>query len=122
MPEDKFLKKVKEIILANLEDDSFGVANLAHEMGLSRSQLFRKLKSSSNYSANQLIRNIRLAEACKLIEEDTYTVSEVAYKVGFSSPSYFNKCFHDQYGCAPSDYLKTRTSEEPSTQKRWYSL
>ncbi len=118
MPEDRFLKKVKEIILAHLEDDSFGVANLAREMGLSRSQLFRKLKSCSNFSANQLIRNIRLAEACKLIEEDSYTVSEVAYKVGFSSPSYFNKCFHDQYGCAPSDYLKTRTSEEPSTQKR----
>jgi TolB-like protein/AraC-like DNA-binding protein len=109
MTDKKFLETVREVILSNLSDDRFGVSELARSMGMSRSQLFRRLKQVSDHSATGIIRDIRLEEAIKLIELDSYTISEVAYKVGFGSPSYFNKCFHDKYGFAPGEYLKLKS-------------
>ncbi|TLX77034.1 helix-turn-helix domain-containing protein [Labilibacter sediminis] len=107
MNDQNFLKRVKEVINSNLSDENFGVNELSHKMGLSRSQLFRKLKQVTNSSASTLIRDLRLEEAEKLLkEENEFTISEIAYKVGFSSPSYFNKCFNDKYGCAPGEHVK----------------
>ncbi|WP_297099885.1 helix-turn-helix domain-containing protein [uncultured Draconibacterium sp.] len=113
MPE-LFINKAKQSILDNLENDKFGVSELAAEMGLSRSQFLRKIKSVTGKSANQFIRDIRLEESIALIEKDDHTASEIAYKVGFSSPSYFNKCFHDKYGCTPGDYKKQAGEEAVS--------
>ncbi len=103
---ETFTNKIEKIILSNLDNENFGVSDLAAELGLSRSQILRKIKSSNGKSANHFIREIRLKEAAKLIQNTDTIASEVAYKVGFSSPSYFNKCFLDQYGITPGDYKK----------------
>lgn len=102
-----FIDKVEQVVLSNLEKEGFGVGDLAGELGFSRSQVLRKVKASTGKSVYIVIREIRLREAAKLIQEGEYTASEIAYKVGFSSPSYFNKCFHDNYDCTPGDYRKT---------------
>ncbi|MCY1718951.1 helix-turn-helix domain-containing protein [Prolixibacteraceae bacterium Z1-6] len=111
MPE-AFLNKVKHIVLKNIGNEKFGVSELAAEMGLSRSQLLRKIKSVAGVSANQFIRDIRLEEASRHLKDDKLTTSEIAYKVGFSSPSYFNKCFHDKYGFTPGDFKKQNGTTE----------
>jgi len=98
-----FINKVKQIILKNIQDEKFGVHNLASEIGLSRSQILRKVKASTNKSVNCLIREIRLNEALKQLREDNFTASEIAFNVGFNSPSYFSKCFHDHFGFPPGD-------------------
>lgn len=100
---DNFINRVKETILSNIDNEKFGVYELAIEVGLSRSQLLRKVKFSTGKSVNQIIREIRLSESLKLLKEGNYTSSEISYKVGFNSPSYFSKCFHDFYGCTPGE-------------------
>lgn len=102
--EKTFINKVKQTILDHLEDEKFGVDNLASEIGFSKSQIWRKVKASTGKSVNQFIREIRLEEAAKLIQNNELTASEIAYKVGFNSPSYFNKCFHDYFGITPGEY------------------
>ena len=114
-----FIHKVKQTILEHIEDEKFGVNNLASEIGFSKSQIWRKVKASTGKSVNQFIREIRLQEAAKLIKEDQYTASEISFQVGFSSPSYFNKCFHDYFDVTPGEYknkletsLLSETKEE----------
>lgn len=102
--DEAFIFQLKQIILDHLEDDQFGVSNLASIVGLSRSQLLRKVKKCTGISANQLINNIRLEEAAKRIKNTDDTVSEISYQVGFSSPSYFNKCFLRLFECTPGEF------------------
>ncbi|RLD26171.1 MAG: hypothetical protein DRI75_12200 [Bacteroidetes bacterium] len=102
--EIQFLDKIKLIILDHLDDGKFGVSDLASEMGWSKSQTYRKVKSVSGKSVSQFINEIRLQEAAKLILESNLHASEISYKVGFSSPSYFNKCFSKYYGITPGEY------------------
>ncbi len=106
--DEAFINKVRQTILNHLEDEKFSIDDLASEIGFSKSQMWRKVKASIDKSVNQLIREIRLQEAAKLIEKNTYTASEIAYKVGFRSPSYFNKCFHDYFGITPGDYKEQK--------------
>lgn len=101
-----FLTRLAEITEANLNNEQFGVSDLAEKAGISRSQIHRKLKSINNQSVSQFIREIRLNKAKILLEQKELTVSEIAYEVGFGSPSYFIKCFHDYYGNAPGEYMK----------------
>lgn len=117
---DAFIERVKKTVLGNLENEKFGVLDLAKELGFSRSQLLRKIKTHTGSSVNQFIREIRLKEAAKLILNHDFTASEVAYKVGFSSPSYFTKCFLDFYGVTPGEFKKSGVSVEITTafQKR----
>jgi len=102
--EDSFIVKIKQIVLDHLDDEKFGVKDLSSKIGLSKSQVFRKVKSLTNKSINQLIKETRLEEAAKLILESDLHASEISYKVGFSSPSYFNKCFSKYYGITPGEY------------------
>lgn len=102
--EDSFIDKVKQIILDHLDDEKFGVSQLASEIGWSRSHTFKKVKSVTGISVNQFIKETRLQEAAKLILNPNLTASEISYKVGFSSPSYFNKCFSKYYGITPGEY------------------
>jgi TolB-like protein/AraC-like DNA-binding protein len=102
--EEAFVIQLKKIILNHLEDDQFSVSNLASEVRLSRSQLLRKVKKSTGLSVNHLINNVRLEEAAKRIRSTDDTASEIAYQVGFSSPSYFTKCFQRVFGCTPSEF------------------
>lgn len=101
---ETFINKIKQIVLNHLEDEKFGVSDLASQIGLSRSQTLRKVKATTGKSVSQFIKEIRLVEGTKLIKEGEFTASEIAYKVGFSSPSYFSKCFHDFYGVTPGEY------------------
>ena len=102
----QFMKKLKVIIESNLEDESFGVDKLSEEMGMSRSQLHRKLKAVTNQSTTEFIRNFRLQRAAQLILQDAGSMAEIAYKVGFNSQAYFNKSFQELFGCSPSEHKK----------------
>lgn len=109
---EAFIKKAEEIVLKNLENEQFGVEDLAFQMNLSRSQLHRKLKSLKGKSISRFIRGIRLEEAMKLLQNDVASVSEIAYRVGFGSPSYFNKSFHKYYGYPPGE-VKNKLDLQP---------
>jgi len=102
--ETLYIEKLRQIILDHLDDDKFDVNQLASEMGWSNSHTYRKVRSITGISLNQYIKETRLQEAAKLILNSNDTVSEISYKVGFSSPSYFNKCFNKYYGVTPGGY------------------
>jgi TolB-like protein/AraC-like DNA-binding protein len=102
----RFLNKVKQIIEDNLGSEKFTVDELSSEAGLSRSMLHRKLVKLTGKSASDLIQQARLQHARQLLENDVATVSEVAYRVGFSSPSYFNKVFQKYYHVSPGEVRK----------------
>lgn len=101
--EEIFLKEVRSIIEQNLEDENFGVEVLAKEIGMSASQLYRKLRSLTEMSTVQLIQRLRLERAATLLKQG-YSVSEVAYKVGLRSPAYFSQLFKKHFGCSPKEY------------------
>lgn len=103
-----FISRLTSIVEANLNDDQFGVSELAKKMRLNRSYIHRKLKSLTKKSVSEFIREIRLQKAKELLEQGSDNVSEVAYNVGFSSPSYFSKCFHDYFGFAPAEVKKNQ--------------
>lgn len=110
--EQAFLNRLTEIVEANLKNEQFGVSELAREFGKSRSYIHRRLKSISNESVSQFIRRIRLEKALELLRENDVTVAEIAYEVGFSSPAYFSRCFHEHYGYPPGEVKKIFIDEE----------
>lgn len=98
-----FLSRLKSLINERIDDNSLSVEALGEQMGLSRVQLYRKVKSLTNYSPVELLRIMRLRRAQDLLKTaNGLTVSEVCYKVGFSSPSYFAKCYKEYFGESPS--------------------
>lgn len=103
-----FVEKFKALIDAKMGDSGLNVEDLGKEMGLSRVQLYRKIKSLTNYSPNELLRIARLKKAASLLASSDMTVAEIGYEVGFSSPSYFAKCYKDQFGESPTDLLKRK--------------
>lgn len=104
--EDQFLQKVNQIIDANLHNSQFGVNELCDDLKISRSTLHRKLKSVSEKSVSEFIRELRLKKANELLQKGSGTVSEIAFRVGFESDSYFNRCFREFYGYSPGEVLK----------------
>jgi len=98
-----FIAKVLKYITVNLSDENLNVEQLAEEVNLSRSQLYRKIKALTGYSAIEFLRNIRLEKAKQMIETGNESISEVCFKVGFSSPSYFTKCFKAHFGFLPTE-------------------
>jgi TolB-like protein/AraC-like DNA-binding protein len=115
--EQDFIDRINRIIAANLGDEKFGVAELANKMGVSRSQIHRRLKSICNKSVSRYIREIRLKKAKEFLEQGGQTVSEIAYKVGFGSPSYFIKSFHDFYGYPPGEVKKHEEPDSGSSEQ-----
>ncbi len=99
----QFLKQLQAIIQKNLSYSEFGVEDMGQQIGLSRVQLYRKVKAMTGSSVVDLLRKARLAKARRLLETRSMSVSEVAYEVGFSAPSYFTKCFKEEYGMLPGD-------------------
>ena len=99
----QFVKQLHAIIQKNLSDSEFGVEDIGKQIGLSRVQLYRKVKAMTGSSVVDLLRKARLAKAKRLLESRSMSVSEVAYDVGFSAPSYFTKCFKDEYGMLPGE-------------------
>ena len=102
--DELFLRKVMEIVEAQMGETSFKVDALAAELGLSRRQLQRKLRDASNISPSEFIRNMRLERAAQLLDSDAGTVAEIAYKVGFSKPSHFSELFRKKFGKSPTEY------------------
>ena len=103
-----FVEKFKTLIDAKMGDSGLNVEDLGKDMGLSRVQLYRKIKSLTNYSPNELLRIARLKKAASLLASSDMTVAEIGYEVGFSSPSYFTKCYKEQFGESPTDLLKRK--------------
>ena len=103
--DQQFVDRVRKIIEERLDDHELSVDELAREVGVSRSQLHRKIVALSGKSTSVFIRNIRLKKAYHLIEAKTGTVSEISDQVGFSSPSYFNKCFKELFGVTPKHVM-----------------
>lgn len=101
--DELFLDRLMKVVEANYENEAFSVDQLGKEIGMSRSQLHRKLHALTNESSSQFIRSFRLQRALDLLKKNNASVSEVAYKVGFSSPNYFSTCFTEFYGFAPSE-------------------
>ena len=103
-----FVERFRELIEANLTDSELSVEELGSKMGLSRVQLYRKIKALTNYSPNELVRIARLKKAASLLASSEKTISEITYEVGFTSPSYFTKCYKEYFGESPTDFLKRR--------------
>jgi len=124
--EQEFLNRLSEIVQTNLANEKFGVSELARKMGMSRSNLHFKVKSATKISASGFIRRERLKRALGLLRESTFSVSEIAYKVGFGSATYFSKCFHDYYGYPPGEaekrYLIEKNSVNIPEQKKYDGL
>ncbi|PHN02057.1 hybrid sensor histidine kinase/response regulator transcription factor [Flavilitoribacter nigricans] len=104
--ENAFLQKIKDILEENYQDEQFNLPELCQEVGMSRSQLFRKLKGVIDQSPSHYIRSFRLAKAKYLLEHSEFNVNEVTWKTGFSNPSHFSKIFKKEFGISPSDLSK----------------
>lgn len=109
---NSFLQEAETIVLDHLSDEQFGVSELAEKLHMSRSSLHRKIKKQLDSSASQFIREIRLEKAAQLLFDTEYTSSEVAYEVGFSSISYFTKCYREYFGYPPSETKNNKPLED----------
>lgn len=99
--ENHFIQDIINLITIHLDDEEFSIEQLSRELALSRTQVHRKVNALTGLSASVLIRNIRLEKSLELLKDPRMNISEVSYMVGFSSPSYFSKCFMDYFGVSP---------------------
>nr|MBI1232104.1 response regulator [Cytophagales bacterium] len=106
--DEVFLNKIQRIVDEDLADSNFSVDEFCKKLGMSRMQLHRKLTALTGLSTSAFIRDQRLRMAIQRLEKSGETISEIAYAVGFSSPSYFIKCFKDSYGVTPNDFLEKK--------------
>ena len=106
--DDKFLRRMRELIEKNMADSDFGVEQLGDDIGMSRAQLYRKCKALTNYSPVELIRNTRLKRAQQMLAQGDETIAQVAYAVGFTAPSYFTKCYKEYFGENPTELVKRK--------------
>ena len=104
--EQDFVDKLRSLINNNLRNSKLNIDDLSDEMGFSRVQFYRKTKSLTGYAPNELVRITRLKLSRKLLTTTDKNISEIAYEVGFSSPSYFSKCYKDYFGESPLDIQK----------------
>ncbi|MBV6422136.1 MAG: Sensor histidine kinase RcsC [Ignavibacteriaceae bacterium] len=104
--DEKFMIRVGEVIDKHISEEEFDIEEFCREIGMSRTQLHRKLKALTGKSASIYVRSVKLEKARKMIADQTGNISEVAYALGFSSPAYFSKCFKEEFGYPPSDVKK----------------
>ncbi len=104
----KFLNKISRIVEERLEKEELTVEELSQLIGLSRVHVYRKIKKLTGMSVSEFVRSVKLKLSLNLIKTSGKTISEIAYEVGFSSPSYFTKCFKDQFGILPSEYAQKK--------------
>ncbi len=102
--DENFMQKVMTFIEKNITDTNLSVDQLANCVSLSRVQTYRKIKAISGLSIVEFIRTIRLKKAAQMVMEGLLSISEIAFETGFSTPSYFSKCFHDHFGKTPSEF------------------
>ena len=107
----ELLTKLVSIIEENMDDPDFSVKTLVDGVGLSRMQLYRKLKAVIDKTPHDLINDIRLERAAQLLKQNQVTISEVAYMVGFNTPKYFSRCFREKYGMLPTQYIRSEQND-----------
>ncbi|MCG8308908.1 MAG: AraC family transcriptional regulator [Cytophagales bacterium] len=112
--DEEFVKRAIQIIFEHLSDPEFSVSVLIEKMNVSRSLLYMKLKEIVGKSASDFIQSIRIKEVARLLKTDQLTVAEVAYKTGFSDPSYFSKCFRKHFEISPKEYSKSFNGQPES--------
>ena len=108
--EKDFIDRFRSLLEKNLGNSELSVEELGEQIGLSRVQLYRKIKALTNHSPVELLRITRLKKASALLSTTDKTISEITYEVGFTSPSYFTKCYKEYFGESPSDFLKRKNS------------
>jgi DNA-binding response OmpR family regulator len=104
--DEQFLDKIYTVMDKYLSDSEFDLDAFSGEIGMSRANLYRKIKALTNFAPNELLKNYRLRAAVKLLLENKYSVSEISYMVGFGTPAYFSNCFKKTYQHSPSEYLE----------------
>lgn len=109
--DQKFIKKITDIIEKRLDDQQLSVEELSSQMSMSRSSLHKKLKAISGHAPNEFIRIIRLKQAARLILQNEHSIAEIGYMTGFNSPSYFSKCFYQQFNVSPREFLEKQAVE-----------
>ena len=115
--DELFLRQAMDIVEENMSNTEFSVDQLVKEMGVSRSKLYLKLKALTGQSSSEFVRTVRLKRAVQLLENSNYSVKEVMYMTGFSTASYFSKCFKRQFGIVPSEYVKQSKAQQALTQR-----
>lgn len=105
-PDERLVKKCLELVEENMDDSDFGVDELCGAVGMSRPQLYRRLRAATGDSPVVFIRSVRLKRAAQILSGDSSSVSSVMFQVGFNSLSYFSKLFREQYGCLPKEYAR----------------
>ena len=105
--ENAFITRFRKVVEERMSESDLSVENIAAELALSRVQLYRKVKALTGCTPVDLLRKARLSKALELLADPELTVSEIAYRVGFTSPSYFTKCFKDEYGKVPGEVRVT---------------
>ena len=106
--DNDFLNRMNDLIQQNFDNPDLNVNFLAEQLAISRSGLFAKIKTLADVTPNEMIQIVRLKRAAQLLRETNLSVSEVCYRVGFSSPSYFTKCFSKQFGIKPTEWKNGR--------------
>ncbi len=109
---DALMERIMKCINTNLTDPDFNVEKLTEEAGISRAQLHRKMKEIAGVSTGEFIRNLRLEQAARLIEEDKINITQVAYSVGFNNQTHFSTIFKKHFGMSPSEYAETKRNEK----------
>ena len=102
--DEEFIQKLHTVVIENLDNSAFVVEDIAEQFNMSRASFYRKIKGVLNLTPNEYIRAERLKKAAQLLKEKTFKVNEICYMVGFNSPSYFSKCFQQQFGVLPKDF------------------
>jgi len=110
--DEQFLEKIQSIIVQNIQNQQLDVEHLAENMNMSRPTLYRKIKSISNLSPNELINLARLKRAAELLSEGALKIYEISEMVGYSSQTHFGRVFLKQFGMSPTDYLNNRLAEK----------
>jgi AraC-like DNA-binding protein len=105
--DQRFLKKIIKTVEDNMSDSKFKVERMAQEVGMSRTNLHRKVKATTGFSPREFIRNIRLRRAADLLRANAESVSQIGYIVGFEDNSYFSKSFKKEFGVPPSEYVRS---------------
>ncbi|PWG78389.1 hybrid sensor histidine kinase/response regulator transcription factor [Pararcticibacter amylolyticus] len=112
--DNEFIEKITSVIEENIDSDKIDVVFIADKMMMSHSTLYRKVKALAGISVNEFIRKVRIRHAEKLLLTGRYTISEISYMVGINSITYFRQCFKDEFGLAPSEYVKKLNSSDSS--------
>lgn len=119
VPQDKaFVQKIIQLIEKHMIDNELSVESFSEELGLSRAQLYRKIKGSTGLTVTELLRSVRMKKAAALLLEGKMNVNEIMYAVGYVSQSYFNKCFKEIFNVTPSEYAMCKSQEQESNKEQ----